>query len=266
MYQHYFGLTNDPFPKDLCPEQIFQSKTMCEAQERFKHLCSNTGIMLLTGMPGSGKTTALRCLIETLNRKTHFPVYLPLSTVSVFEFYRQLNASLGGTERYYKADIYRSIQSQIISLSGNQGLFPIVVLDEAHLLKEQNFRELQIIVNFEMDSVMPFSLIIAGHPVLQKRLQSYTLDSFNQRILLKYAIDPLTEKETVEYIESSLKRVGAQIKLLTESACKVTFQKSRGLPRLAGALVNKALLHCAQNRQKIVDADDVLVAAKEVFG
>ena len=266
MYQQYFGLTNDPFPRDLPPEQIFRSKTMCEAHERLNHLCSHAGIMLLTGIPGSGKTTALRCMIQTLNRKTYFPVYLPLSTVSVFEFYRQLNTSLGGSEHYYKSDIYCSIQSQILNLVENQGLFPVVVLDEAHLLKEQNFRELQIIVNFEMDSIMPFSLIMAGHPVLQKRLQSYTLDSFNQRIVLKYSLQALTEKESIEYIESSLKRAGAQNTLITKSACKIVFQKSRGILRLAGELVKKALMYCAQTGHKTVDVDDILVAAKEVLG
>jgi len=270
MYQQYFGLTRDPFPADLRPEQVFQSKTMCEVRERFKHLCSYTGIMLLTGLPGSGKTTALRCLIETLNRKTYFPVYLPLSTVSVFEFYRQLNEALGGAERYYKSDIYRSIQSQIISLTETQGVLPLVVLDEAHLLKEQNFRELQIIMNFEMDSVMPFSLILAGQSILQKRLQSYTLDSFNQRILMKYALEPslepLSEKEITEFIKTSFEQAGRQEKLLTEAACKMVYHKSRGLPRLVGALIKKALMYCTLNKQKLIDVDDILVAAKEVFG
>ena len=266
MYLQYFGLIDDPFPKNLTPQDLFSSTSMLELKERFKYICSHPGIMLLTGIPGSGKTTALRSMIETLNSKTHFPVYLPLSTVSVFEFYRQLNTALGGAERYYKTDIYRSIQEQILNLTRTRGLYPVVVLDEAHLLKEQNFRELQIIINFEMDSIMPFSLILAGHPVLKKRLQSYTLDSFGQRITLKYVVKNLNKKETDDFIEKSLKRVGRPDRLVTKSAVEIIYQKSSGLPRLVGSLVKKSLQLCAENDQKIVDADEVLAASREVFG
>ena len=234
MYQQYFGLTQDPFPTNLIFEHIYKSESYLELNERLEHLCSHMGIMLLTGSPGSGKTTALRCFIETLNRKMYLPIYLPLSTVSVFEFYRQLNKALGGSECYYKSDIFNSIQSQILCLTETQGLLPIIILDEAHLLKEQNFKELQIIMNFEMDSVMPFSLILAGHPILQKRLQSYTLDSFNQRILLKYSLGYLSENETKEFIKMSFMRAGREENILTEAAYKIVHQKSRGLPRLIG--------------------------------
>lgn len=265
MYQQYFGFSSEPFAADLPPEKLFRFGSFIELQKRFEHLCTYRGIMVLTGHPGSGKTTALRYLIAGLNQKTHLPVYLPLSTVSVFEFYRQFNKVLGGEEYYYKSDIYRSIQDQIITWSVTKGMLPVIVFDEAHLLKDQNFRELQIILNFKMDSIMPLALILSGQPVLSRRLQSCSLDSFNQRVLLKYALGPLSEDETIQYIKHGLELTGRQDSVITAAACKVVYQKSKGVPRRIGSLVKTALLYCASVKSKIVDADEVLISSREVL-
>jgi type II secretory pathway predicted ATPase ExeA len=266
MYLQYFGFSREPFSTNLEPEKLYKSKTLLEVQQRFEHMCNHRGLMLFTGPPGCGKTTALRCLVETMNRKTHFPVYLPLSTVSVFEFYRQINDALGGERRYYKSEVYSSIQSQVMSMVETRGILPVVILDEAHMLRMQNFRELQIILNFHMDSMIPMVLILAGQPVLQKKMQSPELDSFNQRIHLKYSLESLSEVDTASFIDSSFSQCGVTEKFLTASAYSVIYQKSRGLPRLIGSLAIKTLMYGAQNEKRRIDGDDVLVASKEVFG
>lgn len=266
MYQEYFGFTAEPFPTDLPPEKLYRGCAWHELEGRFEHLCTYRGVMLLTGSPGCGKTTALRSLLTKANRKLYHPMYLPLSTVSVFEFYRQINEALGGEEYYYKADIYRSIQQEVVTWTKDKSIVPILAIDEGHLLKEQNFKELQLIINFEMDSQMPLILIIAGHPSLARRLQSHSLESFNQRIALKYAMEPLKEVESKEFVRESIARVGGQPKIITDEACAVIYQKARGLPRLVGALTTKALVYCALGRKSIVDAEEVFVAAKELTG
>lgn len=266
MYQQYFGLTSEPFPANLSPDALFRSQSSLSLQNRFDHLCTYRGIMLLTGSPGSGKTTSLRSLLTRVSKKLFFPVYLPLSTVSVFEFYRQINDALGGEVCYYKTDIYRSIQNEILKKVEQKSIVPIIALDEAHLLKEQNFKELQLIINFEMDSVMPFILILAGHPVLAKRLQSYSLDSLNQRIALKHNMEPLTEPETKQFIAMAFKRCGATKNLITNEACLIVHQKSRGLPRMIGAIITKALISCAYAKIEYVGEEEIFIAAKEILG
>ena len=263
MYQQYFGFNREPFTADIAVEQLFTAATFKELRLRFDHLCTYRGIMLLTGASGAGKTTAVRSLLATLNRKTYLPVYLPLSTVSVTDFYRQLNAALGGDDRYYKSDIYRSIQEQIINTATGRGLLPVIVLDEAHLLKEQNFRELQIITNFKMDTIMPAVFILVGQPWLTKRLQAHSLESFHQRISLGYELGGLSEEETKSFIKHHLSIAGRNDRLFEDQAVITIFQLSRGLPRLIGSLAKKSLLLCASKSDKLVAAEDVLLASKE---
>ena len=265
MYQQYFGFTREPFSADIETASLFQSTGFKELQIRFEHICTYRGIMLLTGAPGTGKTTALRFLLSTLNRKMYMPVYLPLSTVSVFEFYRQLNTVLGGEECYYKSDIYSSIQRQILDLQSAKNILPVIIFDEAHLLKEQNFRELQIIVNFKMDTCMPAVFILSGQASLLKRMESHALESFSQRISLGFALAGLTESEIPEYIAHHLRIAGGNERIIEQKACSVVFQISRGMPRVIGSLIRKSLLLVASNGGRVVTADDVLLASKEVL-
>lgn len=265
MYPQYFGLTGEPFGADLPPEKLFHSSDFKELVGRFQHVLLHRGIFLLTGAPGTGKTSALRYLLSTLSPKTHFPVYLPLSTVSVPEFYRQLNRALGGEPYYYKADTYRAIQEQILAYATAKSLIPVIVLDEAHLMKEQNFRELQIILNFKMDSVMPLLLVLAGQPNLAKRLLSPSLESFHQRITLKGTLGPLSEEEAAGFVRHHLHHVGGEATLLSQAAIKVAHQVSFGLPRVMGQIVRKAMIACARRNEKAVSEEDILAASKEVL-
>jgi type II secretory pathway predicted ATPase ExeA len=265
MYQQYFGLTGEPFGAALPPDKLFQSSGFKELVGRFQHVVTHRGIFLLTGLPGTGKTSALRYLLSTLSPKTHFSVYLPLSTVSVPEFYRQINRAIGGEDRYFKSDTYRAIQEQILAFATAKNVVPVIVLDEAHLLKEQNFRELQIIINFKMDSVMPLVLVLAGHSNLGKRLQSPNLESFHQRITLKGVLGPLSEEESAEFVRHHLKCVGAETTLLSHGAIKVAYQVSFGLPRVIGQIIRKSLISCANRGEKVVSEEDILAASKEVL-
>ena len=99
---------------------------------------------------------------------------------------------------------FKSIQDQILGYTSSKNITPVIVLDEAHLLKEQNFKELQIIINFKMDSYMPAVFILSGQPFLTKRVQPYALEFFNQRISLRYELGLLTRQDCKEYVNHHL--------------------------------------------------------------
>jgi type II secretory pathway predicted ATPase ExeA len=265
MYKQFFGFCSEPFASDIETTQLFKSESYKELQKRFDYICAHRGIMLLSGTPGAGKTTAIRALLSKINKKIYYPIYLPLSTVSVFEFYRQLNTQLGGQEAFYKTDIYKSIQIQIMEYVSSRNLTPIIVLDEAHLLKESNFQELQIITNFKMDSYMPAIFILAGQPLLAKRVRSYALDSFNQRITIRHELLTMTEEECQKYIKHQLTIAGRADRILTDAACRVVFQISKGVARVIGRVVVSALIVAAEKSNPTIDENDVLDIAKEVF-
>ncbi len=266
MYCQFFGFTREPFARDIPAEHVYQSDQYKELSMRFQHMLEYRGLMLVTGDSGSGKTTALRALVSSLNKKLFSPLYLPLATVGVSDFYRQLNASLGGDKKFFKTALYRSIQEQLVSWVTLKNVLPVIILDEAHLLKDQNLRELQIIVNFKMDTTTPALFVLAGQTMLRKRLEAPMLDSVAQRIILAYHLGGLTVKETQKYVEHHLAVAGNTAMRIDKKAYEIVHQLSHGLPRKIGAIMIKTFMYAEMKKLSDIDADTVLVSSKEVVG
>ena len=265
MYEQYFGFKSTPFAKDIKPEQMFLSEGFKELLKRFEYIKEYRGIMTVAGEPGLGKTSAIRYFMDSLNPQSYFPVYIPLATVGVSDFYKQLNAKLKGEHVHYKSMIFNSIQKQIIDLAVQKNIIPVIVFDEAHLLKEQNIRELQIITNFNRDTIDPAIFILVGQNVLMDKLQKNILHSFYQRIALKYILSTLNKEQTKKYLIHHIQLCQGSEELLSEQAYESIFNLSRGNPKVAGKLAEKCFVLCFKQKKEKVTEEDVLEAAEEVL-
>jgi len=56
MYKAFYGLSREPFPKDIEPANMFKHSDFTELAGRLKYMKKQRGIMLITGDPGTGKT------------------------------------------------------------------------------------------------------------------------------------------------------------------------------------------------------------------
>jgi type II secretory pathway predicted ATPase ExeA len=265
MYQQFFGFSDKVFSKSVHPDKVYFNDSYNELIKRFDYITENRGIMLLTGEPGSGKTCFIRYFISKLNKTNFFPVYIPLATVAIGDFYRQLNDALHGEPAFGKANVFKAIQSQIISYTVNRNIVPVVIFDESHLLKDQNFKELQIISNFKYDTFSPVVFILAGQSVLIDRVRSYNLVSFNQRISIKYHLPNLTLKESKKYIIHHFKICNRENNILTEPAYTAVFNVTKGIPRVIGEVVKKALMIAAGKKSNNVSEEDIIAASHEVL-
>jgi MoxR-like ATPase len=98
-----------------------------ELSKRLEHM-KQRGIMLVTGTPGTGKTLHIRAFVEKLNPNLFKPVYTPLSTVNIINFYRQLSALLGGESFYRKSQLFDSIQNSIKNYVVDNKKVPVIIL------------------------------------------------------------------------------------------------------------------------------------------
>ena len=264
MIQAFYHLKTMPFQKDIKGDDIFLSAGSRELFERLEYMKEKRGIMLVTGMPGTGKTLHLRAFVEKLNQNLYEYFYFPLSTVNTLDFYRQLALALGGEAAWRKSQLFQSIQNSIKHYVTNNKKIPVIVFDEAHLLKHDNFYELQIISNFEMDSRDPALFILAGQPHLRDKLLTPIHQSFNQRITLKFNLTPLSKEETLDYIEYQLKQVGKSAPLFNEGAIEAIYKNSNGTPRLINTLAIKCLTLGALEKKDLITEEEVYCASKEL--
>ena len=263
MIEARFGLKMRPFDKNIPSRDLYPWPGLEELQARLDMAKRCRGIMLLTGEPGTGKTVALRRFLDRLNGEHYLPVYLPLATVTVLDAYAQLNRALGGQEVRSKSLLFQEIQQGIAGLAA-RGKQPVLVLDEADLLRSALFDELRILLNFEMDSKDPLLLILAGQPQLLAKLALRVHLPFRQRVAMRYRMPTMDETHTRGYLEHHLRLAGRKQRLFTDEAALQLFVQSGGVPRTIGNLALAAMLGAACKTKDLVELEDVIAASKEM--
>lgn len=264
MIEVFYNLKKLPFQKDINPKDMFVCGFTEELSKRLEHMKQKRGIMLVTGPPGTGKTLHVRAFVEKLNPNLFKPVYTPLSTVNIIDFYRQLSVLLGGEAFYRKPQLFDAIQNSIKNYVVNNKKIPVIIFDEAHLLKIENFYELQILSNFNMDSSDPALFILIGQPHLRERLMIPVLQPFNQRISLKYHLPALTKDDTSAYIHHHLALAGLKDPLFNQNALNAVYQNSGGIPRMINALCIKTMTVGAIEKKDSLSEDEVFRATHEI--
>ena len=264
MIELFYKLKRLPFQKDINPKDLFVCRASEELSGRLEHMKHKRGIMLITGTPGTGKTLHVRAFVDKLNPNLFKPIYTPLATVNIIDFYRQLSVLLGGESFYRKSQLFNSIQNTIRNYVTDNKKIPVIIFDEAHLLKIENFYELQIITNFNMDSTDPAIFILIGQSHLRERLLIPVLQPFNQRIALKYHMPVLSKEDTASYIQHHLALSGLKNPLFNQNALNAIFQNSGGIPRVINALCIKTMTIGAIEKKDSLSEDEVFRATNEV--
>jgi len=184
--------------------------------------------------------------------------------VTVLDAYGQLNRAMGGQEVRSKSLLFHEIQHGIAQLTA-QGKQPVVILDEADLLRSALFDELRILLNFEMDSADPLLLILAGQPQLLAKLALRVHLPFRQRVAMRYRMPAMDETHTHGYLEHHLRLAGRKQRLFTDEAALQLFVQSGGVPRVIGNLALAAMFIAAAEAKDIVELEDIIAASREVI-
>ena len=261
MFEAYYSLNHSPFSKETSVG--FASKGFSEARARLQYLQRVRGIGLLTGEPGAGKTFVLKAFADELNPSLFKVIYFPLSTGTVMDSYRGLVSGLGEEPRYRKVDLFEQIQARISALYKDKKITPVFILDEMHMAPSKMLMDLGLLFNFRMDSWNPFVLILSGLPPLQHRLSLANSQPLNQRVVMRYALEPLEKEEVIEYIEHHLQQAGAKHPLFNEEALEAITSLSQGWPRVINNLCVNCLLLGAQAKKELIDEEVVRLAAAE---
>ncbi len=97
----------------------------------------------------------------------------------------------------------------------------------------ENSRKIQVLLtNFNMDSELPFILLLLGQPDLRETLKRRIHEPLNQRIVLRYHMAGLDQEETRQFVLHGLKVAGRADPLFEENTFELLHRLSLGLPRI----------------------------------
>jgi len=264
MYRQFYGLLKKPFELVPDPRMLFLSETHKEALAVLRYgVVSNKSFLLLTGGIGTGKTTLIQILTESLGKKIRLCL-LPNPKLDREEFFYFLASQLRLPYDGNKAKFMLYL-SKRLELCGQKEEKVLLIIDEAHVIPVDLLEEIRLLSNQTGQAANVLSIFFIGQPELLKRLSSERLRPLRQRIGIRFHIELFNDEETAQYIHSRLKEAGArQGAIFSDKALQFIHQATRGNPRLINILCDHSLLSGYSNEQSQIDEKMTRDCAREL--
>jgi general secretion pathway protein A len=242
MYQEFYGLRDIPFSLAPDPKYLFRTESLLEVFANLQYGIENgKGIVVVTGEVGTGKTTTLRSMLQSLDQSV-LAAYIFNPLLSTEEFFDLLAGEFRLRSQQSKSVMLRQLGHVLMSRHA-QGLRTVLVVDEAHLLPRHLLEEIRLLSNFETNRDKLLQIILCGQPELHDLFAQPELRQLKQRVSLKCSIKMLAARETSEYIRWRLRVAGARDENLFEpEAIRMVHRFSGGIPRIINNICDNALL------------------------
>ncbi len=265
-YRPFFGLAREPFCADLGLEEIMQTQDLLAVNQRLEYVIRIGAIGLVTGEVGAGKSTALRWAAGQLHPSRHKVLWITATSGSILEVYRQLLAELDiNTAASSRAVLTRMIRQQIVNLAVTKKQQPLLIIDEASLLRLDVFAELHTLTQFQGDSKPWLPMILAGQNNLADNLLYRTAIPLSSRIVARSHLKAVAREGMEQYIIHHLATAGLKTSPFDDQAVTAIHQGSGGLFRKANHLARGALIAAAVEKSQTVTAEHVRVADSELL-
>jgi type II secretory pathway predicted ATPase ExeA len=265
MFEAFFGFKKTPFGLNPDPQQLFESAAWTQMNARLHFLVEHHGAGLFTGEVGAGKSTAARAHLSALNPNLYKIIYLHWTSGSALDLLRLLARELDLEPAHYRGDLVRQISETVLRLNKTKKQHPLLVLDEAQLLRHEALELLPLLLNYEMDSCHYLTLLLLGQPLLRRTLSLQIHEPLRQRIAVHYHLEGLTREELDAYLAHQLKASGVKQPIFEETARQALYQASKGILRRVNSICLTALRLAAARRSNVVDEAIMLDAIGEAL-
>ncbi|MDD5090536.1 MAG: AAA family ATPase [Candidatus Wallbacteria bacterium] len=262
---NFFGFQREPFPHNMDIGKLYHFPGLSEMTERFKYTVSVCMVHVITGAVGSGKSTSLRYACSLFHPARHKIIPVIANTGSMIELLKQISFSLDLDMKTNSiTNLLRGVKQVFKEIFGKK-LLPILVIDEAHLMRERIFFQMHTLLQCEEFPDRSVPLILCGQNSLIDKLVYHTAGALASRVIGKTKFEGLDLAHMTEYINHHLAIAGIKDNLFAEAAITAIHQGSGGVLRKANNLARGALVAAAGRNSKLVSADHVRIAATEIL-
>lgn len=263
MYETFYSLKLKPFSLVPNPDFLYRGDTHRLAMATLEYgLLHEAGFVVLTGMPGMGKTTLLQQLLA--EHQHHFTTGLITNTHGGMETllpWILLAFGLGGAQQD-KLQAFHEFEQFLVKESIARRRV-LLIVDEAQNLGANLLEELRLLSNLNKDKTPILQVILSGQPDLRQLLQRKDLTQFAQRVMLDYSLEPFKEEDTLGYIAHRLRVAGREQPIFTDHATCMIHRLTGGIPRLINQLCDTALTYGYAEGAPFLSSKIVAQAAKD---
>lgn len=259
MYESFYGFRERPFDLTPNPRFLVMTDVHREALSNLEYgISSRTGITLLVGEAGTGKTTLIRTALERQSARVHC-VHVQNPALGRNEFVEMLAVRFKLSDRAGRSKTALLLElEEVLRARDEAGESTVLVVDEAQSLPRDILEEIRLLANIETNERKLLSVILAGQPEVTALLNDGALRQLKQRIALRCELRPLSLQETAGYLAGRIRAaggVGAQV--FTREAVTLIHERSLGVPRTISVIADNSLLTGFAGGQRPVSSSTV---------
>lgn len=262
MYETFYGLKEKPFSLLPDPSFLYLGGKYEAALSLLQYgLLNQTGFILLTGDPGTGKTTMIRKLLHDFQSNTTIGI-ISHTNPGFEKLLPWILAAFGANPKGKEPhELYQEFM-EFLFHQYEHGRRVVLIVDEAQNLNHAMLEELRLLSNLNTEHSHDFQVILSGQPGLRSLIQDPSLTQFAQRIIADCHLDHMNAITSSAYIEHRLAIAGRTSPLFTERARFLVHQLSRGIPRLTNQICETALIFGFAEQEPTISEKIVAEAAE----
>jgi len=264
MYLDYWELQRSPFGNVPDSDLFFESPQHEEALFRLLYAVKqHKGVAMLTGEVGAGKTTVSRAFINRVVNENYDVKTITNPALEAIDLIRAILLKLGeDAESDSKSILLSRLQSRL-DQNAEQGLNTVLIIDEAHVIDQKaTFEELRMLLNMQSENELLITLVLLGQPPLLNKIAA--LPPLNERIGIKYHLEPLNFHNTLRYMAYRLRSAGATRGIFTKDSIKIIFGYSNGIPLRINNVCDRCLLIGLMKKARVVNSGIVKDAIEDL--
>lgn len=247
-YFRMYNLSREPFSSAPDPDFFYQSRQHFGTLQQLENsIRSLAGIHLITGAPGTGKTTLLRHLyrkiIHEKNMDAHLLSARPCENRREFE--HQILEVFG----HFDTDPFaRTLHpdmhfDRLIETIERQDKKVVLLIDDGHLVTAEGLHVLNRLADLEWDGEKKVQIVIFANRQLMDTINLYP--EFQAKISQYNVLGPLSFADTRHMISHRLKIAGntiRQLHLFTYPALVAIYLATGGYPKKIVKLCHRLVL------------------------
>lgn len=261
-FRSRFGYHATPFTREFAVKDRFPLDDFDEAIEVVLRTLDARMSCAIIAPAGTGKTSLLRAVIARLPEARYRTHYVKVTGLSKRDMCREIAYAIGLAPAGTYPSLVRKLQDRFQDTAATDGLRPVLILDEAHDLRPETLSMMRLLTNFDMDSRLVLSVVLAGQPRLRDLLRRDDMEDVARRLSHYVALRSLSRDEVERYVEHRCTIAGAVKVPFDKGALDALFEIGRGNLRATDELARKALEVAHDHDHDVCGATHVANARK----